>query len=177
MHDLASRRAFPFLDSLEADAEALRAEIDSVEDEHWAPMSGYQVGCVGFVLYAGRWSAEFPNADLAANRARCPNAASYLDRIEGVELAGFMRLLPGALMHPHTDPRDDNLVRCILGLRLTAEEQAWWPEGAARLLDTRQSHWARNTGSHPRTTFVIDVRMPFAVPTGSFGSWRPGAPA
>ena len=176
MHDTETRSAYPFLDLLEAEADALRSEALAVEAASWAPMHGYQVGCVGFVLHTGRFARDFPDADLAANRARCPRADALLSRIGGIELAGFLCLTPGSLMHPHTDPRDDDLVRCHLGLQLTEEEQAWWPLGTARLMDIRQTHWARNAGAYPRITFVIDVRMPFVVADGAFGAWRPGAP-
>jgi aspartyl/asparaginyl beta-hydroxylase (cupin superfamily) len=101
---------------------------------------------------------------------------AVLERIEGVEMAGFLRMVPGGRVLPHTDPRDAFLVRAHLGLRLTAEEQAWWEPGTVRLMDTRQSHWNRNLDDVPRFTMIVDVRMPFAIPVGAWGPWRPDAP-
>lgn len=177
VHDAETRRAYPFLDLLEAEVDALRAEVLAVEPALWVPMPGYQTGFVGFVLDPGPWGRDFPTVDFAANRARCPAATALVARIPGVELAGFLRVAPGGVMQPHTDPRDDHVVRCLLGLQLTVEEQAWWRPGTARLMDTRQSHWARNAGDYPRVTMVLDVRMPFVVPEGAWGRWRPDAPA
>ncbi len=175
VHDAETRRAYPFLDLLEAHADALLAEIEPVALDRWAPMHGYQAGCFGFVLDPGVRSHEFPDADFAANRASCPTAAALATRVPGVRLAGFLRVEPGGLMLPHTDPRDDDVVRVHLGLRLPVEEQAWWRPGTARLMDTRQMHWARNLGDYARLTMVMDVRMPFVV-EGRWGQWRPDDP-
>lgn len=175
-HDAPTRVAYPFLDLLEGAVSALRAEATALEPEAWMPMQGYQEGCVGFVLEPGRYGHEFTAVDFPAHRARCPVASALVARIAGVELAGFLRVEPGGRMLPHTDPRDDRLVRCHLGLQLTLEEQAWWPPGTARLMDTRQSHWARNDGSYPRVTMVVDVRMPFVVADNLWGAWRPDEP-
>ncbi|MDP2304762.1 MAG: aspartyl/asparaginyl beta-hydroxylase domain-containing protein [Pseudomonadota bacterium] len=176
MHDAETRRAYPFLELLEAEVDALREEALSLDAALWMPMQGYQTGCVGFILDGGRFSHEFTAIDLHANRARCPRATALAARIPGVELAGFLRIEPGGSMLPHTDPRDDHLVRGHLGLQLTEEEQAWWAPGSARLMDTRLSHWARNLGAFPRVTMVVDVRMPFVVPDGAWGPWRPDEP-
>lgn len=168
--------AYPFLSLVEAHADALLAEAKAVPAALWSPMRGYQTACHGFVLEAGRFAHEFPDADFPAHKARCPTAARLAGAVPGVVLAGFLRMDPGGSMLPHTDPRDDDMVRCHLGLQLPAEEQAWWRPGTARLMDTRQSHWARNPSDYPRYTFVLDVRMPFVVPSGAFGQWRPDDP-
>lgn len=169
-------RAYPFLDRLEADVVELLGEALALDPALWTPMQGYQTGCLGFILEPGRFSHEFASTDFDVNRARCPRAAALITAIPGVELAGFLRVEPGGSMLPHTDPRDDHLVRAHLGLQLTEEEQAWWPAGSARLMDTRLSHWARNLGDFPRITMVLDVRMPFVVPEGAWGPWRPDEP-
>ncbi len=176
MHDAETRRTYPFLDLLEAEVDAVRAEALALEDGMWMAVHGYQTAFSAYVLHTSRWAHDFPSVDFAANRARCPRTAALVDRVPGVELAGFERVEPGGVMLPHTDPREDTLVRCILGVELTEEEQAWWPARTARLLDTRQVHWARNLGDTPRITLVLDVRMPFVVPDNAWGQWRPDAP-
>jgi beta-hydroxylase len=176
MHDATTRRDYPFLDLLEDHAEALRDEALAVPLSAWSPMHGYQSGCFGYVLEPGRWSGDFPGADFAAHRAACPLAAALISRVPGVELGSFLRMEPGGTMLPHTDPRDDRLVRVHLGLQLPEEERAWWVPGTARLMDTRQTHWARNPGTHSRVTMVLDVRMPFVAPDNAWGPWRPDDP-
>ncbi|MDO9280307.1 MAG: aspartyl/asparaginyl beta-hydroxylase domain-containing protein [Pseudomonadota bacterium] len=177
MHDEETRRAYPFLALMEEEVDAIRAEALAIDAALWKPMQGYQTGCNGYILDSGRFSHEYTGTDYDANRARCPAATALVARIAGVELAGFLRVEPGGVMLPHTDPRDDHLVRAHLGLQLTDEEQAWWRPGTVRLMDTRLSHWARNLGDFPRVTMVVDVRMPFVVPDGAWGPWRPDDPA
>ena len=176
MHDAATRLRYPFLDLLEAHVDAIRAEALALSPADFVPMAGYQRDCHGFPLFAGPWAGGFPGVDFADHQARCPRTVAVAAQIPGLFLCGFLRLGPGGAMGVHTDPREDHTVRCHLGLRLTTEEQAWWPEGAARLMDTRTAHWARNDEAYARLTLVIDVTMPFVVPTGAFGRWRPDRP-
>lgn len=176
MYDAETRRLYPFLDLLESNVEIIRAEVLALDPNEFAPVHGYQEGCTGYVLEPGPWSKDFPGADFAAHRARCPKTTALLAEIGGIELGGFLKFEPGAKMGVHTDPRDDHIVRCHLGLRLCEDEQAWWPEGRARLMDTRQPHWARNDGDYPRITMCVDVRMPFVVPDAAWGPWRQDAP-
>lgn len=175
-YDEATRRTYAFLDPVEEGAADIRREALALEPEAWAVMPGYPKGWTGFVLDVGKWTADFPGVDFAANRARCPRTWEIVASLSGVQLAGFLRLEPGITIAPHADPREDDVIRCHLGLRLPAAEQAWWPEGRARLMDVRRTHWARNDGAEPRITMVLDVRMPFVVPSDAWGEWRPGMP-
>lgn len=176
MYDAATRAAYPFLDVLDAAAADLRAEALALPADAWLPARGYSDGVAVAVFLAERFQKEFTPEGVAAVRARSPVAARVIDSIDGARLAGFQRFLPGATMAVHTDPRADRMVRCILGLQLPALERTWWPEGTARLLDTRQPHWARNDDPLPRYTLVVDVLMPFVVDSGTWGPWRPDAP-
>ncbi len=176
MYDAETRRAYAFLDLLEANVDVIRAEALSVDPSEFSQMPGYQRWCTGYVLEPGPWGHDFPGVDFAEHRARCPRTAAILSEIGNIQLGGFLRFAAGGAMGVHTDPRDDHVVRCHLGLRLCEDEQAWWPEGRARLMDTRQPHWARNDGTYTRITMVVDVRMPFVVPDGAWGPWRPDAP-
>ncbi len=151
----------------------IRAEVDAIEPSAFVPMPNYPSGWTAFLLDAGRWESEFPRVDFDANRRRCPHTYRTIAGIEGLMLGGFLRLEPGGSIGPHEDFRDDDMVRCHLGLHLPVAEQGYWPELAARLMDVRQTHSARNDGDQARVTLVIDVRMRFVVPTGSFGSWQP----
>jgi hypothetical protein len=175
MHDTPTRLAYPFLDLLEAHVDALRDEALALDPSLWGPMPEYP-GVLVYVLDAGPWKAGYPDLDAALNRARCPNTMAVVEQIAGVELAGFLCVPPGVSMAPHTDPRDDDVVRCHLALVLPPDEQAWWPEGHARLMDSRQLHSVQNDAPVPRYTFILDARMPFVVPENAWGPWRPTDP-
>ena len=176
MYDAATRAAYPFLDALDAAAPQLRAEALALPPDAWLPAQGYSDGVEVAVFVAERFQKEFTAEGVAAVQAACPHAVRVVGGIDGARLAGFQRFRPGATMALHTDPRADRMVRCILGLQLPALERSWWPEGTARLLDTRQPHWARNDDERPRYTLVIDVLMPFVVDSSTWGPWRPDEP-
>jgi len=172
VYDDATRSAYPFLGPLEAAAPDLLAEVQRLDEALWAPAQGYSDGVHVCVFEAGRFLHEFDADAVARARAACPAAVAVVGTIEGVRLAGYQRFVRGAGMAVHTDPRANNMVRCILGLQLPAREQAWWPPGRARLLDTRLPHWARNDDDAPRYTLVLDIQMPFAVDSSGWPPWR-----
>jgi hypothetical protein len=144
VYDDATRPAYPFLGPLEAAAPGLLAEVKRLDEALWAPAQGYSDGVHVCVFEAGRFLHELDAAAVARARAACPAAAAVVGTIEGVRLAGYQRFVRGAGMAVHTYPRANSMVRRILGLQLRTREQAWWPPGRARLLDTRLPHWARN---------------------------------
>lgn len=175
-HDPALLALYPFVSVLEREAEAMRAEADRIDPSAWVAMPNYPSGWTAFLLDAGPWAHEFRGFDVEANRRACPHTWRVVQSIAGMKVAGFMRLEPGVVIEPHTDHREDDMVRAHLGLRLPKGERARWPELTVRLMDVRVSHSARNDGPDPRLTFMIDVRMPFAVPSTGFGPWSPGDP-
>lgn len=172
MYDETTRAAYPFLARLEAAAPDLLAEVAALDEARWAVAQGYSDGVHVCVFEAGRFLHEFDAAAVERARADCPAAAAVVGTIEGVRLAGYQRFVHGAGMAVHTDPRANNMVRCILGLQLPTAEQAWWPPGRARLLDTRLPHWARNDDAAPRYTLVLDIQMPFPVDSSGWPPWR-----
>lgn len=175
MHDEATRSDYPFLDLLEQHFQAIREEALAVPEHRWVDMPLYP-GLQVHLLDVGMWADNYPPVDFDAHRAASPRTMALIEKVDGVEVAGFLRMPAGVSMRKHTDPRDDELVRCHLGLVLPESEQGWWPEGKARLMDPRQPHWAKNDSSRYRMTFVIDVRMPFVVPDNAWGPWRPDDP-
>lgn len=171
------RGRFPFLDVLEAHTETFLRELAQLSPEDFVPMpsaESYAGTWLAFPLHLGPWAHEFHGVDLAANRARCPETAAVLDTLEHVTVGGFLMLEPGGVIKPHADIRDDDVIRAHLGLRLAPHERETWAEGTARVMDIRMQHEARNEGDTPRITLMVDVRMPFAIPTGVLPVW--GAP-
>ena len=168
----------PELKLVEAAAAALRAEVLALPRELFVALPSHEqyTGIwTAFLLRAGRWEHEYPGVDFAANRARCPQATALLEKLPAVNVAGFLRLEPGAELRPHQDHREDQEVRVHLALQLPPEEAAYWPEGTARLLDVRQPHAARNPSDRPRLTFTMDLHVPFIVTPDMIPPWGPPA--
>jgi aspartyl/asparaginyl beta-hydroxylase (cupin superfamily) len=166
------RDRFPFLAALEQAAPAIAREALALEGELFRKTPETEVYSGDwrtFLLVADEFGDEYEEVDLAANRGRCPATTRVLDAVEGVTGAGFTWLGPGSELTPHKDPRDDHAVRCHLAIRLPPNERSGWPEGTARLLETRVLHALKNDGSEPRITLLVDVMMPFEVPTGAVG--------
>jgi hypothetical protein len=167
---------FPFLGFLEANVqtfleEGVAAPVDAYTT---MPCEGtYEGAWRALPLAIGRWGHEFPGVDFARNRALCPRSYALLTQVEGLSVGGFLRVEEGTTIYPHEDLRDDNEIRAHLGLRLPAHERGYWPEGTARVIDIRMRHEARNPGPGPRITLMVDVRMPFVVPTGALPAWGP----
>lgn len=171
-----ARSRFPFLDLLDRHAGALLAEFASLPPSVFIPMPSTE-------MYEGVWTAcivkldqygeEFGGLDVSANRRLCPVASMVIDQIPGTIVAGYLALAPGASLRLHSDIREDDVIRAHLGLRLSPHEMGYWRQGTARPMDIRMPHSARNTGELPRITFMVDVRMPFGVPTGSVPPWNP----
>jgi aspartyl/asparaginyl beta-hydroxylase (cupin superfamily) len=167
---------FPFVATLEAAWRELLEEFHTLDPAGFIGMPSqemYEGAWSIYPLAIGPWAHEFPGLDLDRNRRGAPVAMRTLAQIPGVELAGFQRIEPGTRLKVHTDFRDDDVIRCHLGLRLHADERRWWEEGRARVMDVRMPHRAANPGPGPRVTFVLDVRLPFIVPTGTLPDWTP----
>lgn len=168
--DEATRRKFPFVDVLEQHAARFRQDALAAPLDHFVPMpsrENYDGNWRCYPLYLGAWGHEYPGVDLEANRRRFPETVRILDGIEGLFLAGFMRLEPRSEIKTHTDFRGDDEVRCHVALQVPEHEASSWPVGRARLMDVRVPHAARNPDVLPRLTLLVDVRMPFVIPVGS----------
>jgi aspartyl/asparaginyl beta-hydroxylase (cupin superfamily) len=168
-----ARSLFPFLAHLEAHAAIIREEALCLEERDFVQMPHYDRGWTAFLLDAGMWEHEFPGVDFAANRLRCPRTYEAVSAIEGLLVTGILRLAPGAVIAPHTDRSDDDVIRAHLGLVLPEREHAWWREGTARLMDVRKLHGARNDSDAPRLTLVVDVRMRVPFDRAAIAPWTP----
>jgi hypothetical protein len=169
--------SFPFLSFLEANFQTFLEEALAAPVDAYVTMPSdetYEGTWRALPLAIGPWGHEFPGVDYAKNRALCPRTFALLQQVEGLTVGGFLRVEAGTTILPHQDFRDDHEIRAHLGLRLPEHEAAYWPEGTARVIDIRVRHGASNPGPGPRITLMVDVRMPFVVPTGAVPAW--GAP-
>lgn len=168
--------ARPWLDHLEAHADVFRREALALTDDDFVVMpdaSTYGGSWQACPLLLTQWAEDFPAALLERNRARCPESYALLSRIDGLLVAGILRLAPHSVIKPHEDFRDDDVLRAHLAVQLPPDEQRYWPEGTAKLMDIRARHEAANPTSEPRLTVVVDVRFPYAVPDGIVPPWGP----
>ena len=171
------RERFGFLERLEAHADVFRNEALALEEESFYCMpeaANYSGGSwSAYLLQLEQFQQDFPLVSLEKNRGRCPKTWAVVSALPGLVIAGFMRLAPNAEIRPHRAKRDDDVIRAHVGLQLPADEQLYWPEGSARLMDIRALHAAQNRSDRPRLTLCVDVRMPFVIHDGEIPAWGP----
>ncbi len=169
------RSQFPFMDPLEAGADVFRREALALPDDAFVPLPDESTYIDGkwevCLLKLDQYADDFPPGILEANRARCPETWARIQALDGLVVAGIMRLSAGGRIRRHVDRRDDDVVRVHLALQLAEGEQSYWAPGTARLMDIRQSHQAKNDGDRDRVTLCCDFRMPFAIPEGVIPPW------
>ena len=167
----------PRLELLRASAEAMRQECLALRAEDFDSLQNggaYSESWGAFPLWLELWGEDFPGIDLRANRARCPRTVAVLDQLDGLVMSGFMRLAPGGRIVPHSDLREDRVIRAFLSLQLPPYERQWWPELTTRLLDVRHTHQAWNDWDRARHVLCCDFRLEVEVPTGATSSeWTP----
>ncbi len=151
---------FPFVAGLEASAEAIRDELESVRGPGagfvpWPETGLYGAGWDVFGFYAF-------GQRLDGNCARCPRTAAAVEAVPGLTTAGFSRLAPGARIRPHTG-YTDRVLRCHLGLvtppdcalRVGSETRAW-VRGRCLVFDDTREHEAWNRSSEERIVLLLD---------------------
>jgi hypothetical protein len=168
---------YSFLADLEAGTAEFLAEVLALPEEAYVPLpdsstykNGYWDVCL---LKLEQYAEDFPDALLDDNRRRCPKTWARLSELDGLIVAGFMRLTPGTIISEHTDIRDDNVIRVHLALQLPEADRRYWRDGTARLMDIRQPHHAENLEEYDRITLCCDFRVPEPIPDGVIPPWNP----
>ena len=165
--------AFPWVAALEAEADAIRAELNGVmrrpEDiPTFHAMSPDQAR----ISKGDNWKTFVMRAfghRIDDNCAACPNTAALLDGLPGLQNAWFSILAPGYHIPPHRGPTKA-LVRCHLGLRIPAKAaDCWirvgdqvrhWEDGRCLLFDDTFEHEVRNDTAESRVVLFLDVERP-----------------
>ena len=177
MSNQKSVQDYPFISSLEAGAADFLAEALALPEEAYVPLPDSSTYVNGrwevCLLKLEQYADDFPDALVDQNRGRCPKTWARLSGLEGLMVAGFMRLTPGTTIPEHVDIRDDNVIRVHLALQLPEAELTYWRDGTARLMDIRQPHRAKNLSHRDRITLCCDFRMPDPIPEGSVPPWNP----
>ena len=175
---------FPWAAELEANWEAIRAELDEVLKDpaalpRFQDISKDQVAITQddkwktFFLYGFGYRAE-------ANCIRCPETTRAVEQIPGMKTAFFSILAPGKHIKAHRGAYK-GLLRCHLGLKVPEPKEACrirvedeirhWEEGQCMIFDDTYQHEVWNDTDGQRVVLFIDVVRPFAEPVATLNEF------
>lgn len=176
------RRHFPWLEALEAQTDAIRAELtalladpgealrpyvrmdDGTPDSIWSPLDGRLDWGACFL-----WEYGAPNQPVLD---RCPATAAALATVPGAHIPGrapsafFSMLRPRTRIPPHTGVTNTRAIVHLpliippgCGFRVGGETRAW-EEGKAFVFDDTIEHEAWNDSDALRAVLIFDVWNP-----------------
>ena len=177
------RSDFPWLDTIEAAADDIRAELMTVlvsDREGLEPYVAYPEGTPlnqwKELNKSRRWSAYFlwnQSAPQPAHLARCPRTAQALKAAPQCDVAGraptayFSILDANTQIPPHTGVTNTRLTVHLplivppgCGFRVGSETREWVP-GKAWVFDDTIEHEAWNRSDTPRGILIFDIWNPF----------------
>ena len=181
------REDFPWLDTIEAASDEIRAELMSVlisDREGLEPYVAYREGVPlnqwKELNKSRRWSAYFlwnQSVSQRAHLARCPRTADALRSAPQCDVAGrgptaFFSILDAhTRIPPHTGVLNTRLTVHLplivppdCGFRVGSETRAWLP-GKAWVFDDTIEHEAWNESDAPRAILIFDIWNPFLSET------------
>ena len=176
------RALFPWFEALEAQTDAIRAELLSLwaeDDPDFRPYVAYDptqpANQWAELNHSPRWSAWFLWEDGVrndANCARCPATAAAVERVPLLDTPGkapsvmFSILQPRTRIPPHTGSTNARttvhlplVVPPGCGFRVGAETRSW-REGVAWAFDDTIEHEAWNDSDQVRAILILDVWNP-----------------
>jgi aspartyl/asparaginyl beta-hydroxylase (cupin superfamily) len=158
--------SFSYIPTIESCAEKIRMEclaLPSDAFDPWVQRAMYNSGWDVYGLLA--WGHLLPSS-----LSKCPATAAMLERIPGVQTAGFSRLRAGAHITPHRG-WVTNVYRVHLGLVIpencamtVAGETKTWEEGRCLIFDDTSVHEAWNRSQSDRVVLLLDVLRPGCQP-------------
>lgn len=178
------RELFPWYANLEAQTEAIRAEMWAVlaEDQHFEPFLGHvddQETLQKFLHGDGAmpaWNAFFfyrHGARYEANMARCPRTAAALAEAplchvrEHAPEVCFSVLTPGSHILPHRGVTNTRVVTHLAlvvpdncALEISGQTQTW-QEGKCFSFDDTFEHEAYNRSADTRVVMLLDAWNPY----------------
>jgi beta-hydroxylase len=155
---------YPFTRLLKANWETICAEAEIVKSrmDVWPEKQ----------LYDGRWDTfglyGF-GSKRTKNCALCPKTTEVIERIPGLQMAGFSRLAPGTHIKPHCgyDGWAQYVLRCHLALKVNdgcalrvGPETRQWQQGKTMVFCDATEHEAWNRGTEERIVLLLDFRNP-----------------
>ncbi len=153
-----------FTATLERHFPQIRDEYLSLPDDEYIPW--FEPGAYNHGWWiTGFFSLEYSDKEewFRRVRARCPVTWRVLQEIEGLHLASFSALDPGAIVYPHAD-QDSGTIRVHLPLVIPEGCEMWidgqvhrWQEGRCFVFDNRLTHAAHNPTQRRRGLLLFNV--------------------
>jgi aspartyl/asparaginyl beta-hydroxylase (cupin superfamily) len=176
------RTLFPWLETLEAATETIKAELEALlasDPEDFAPYIAFPPGVPvnqwAELNQSRRWSALFLWRDGVRQEkpcALCPRTAALLDTLPLMRQAGFAptvtfsQLEPHTRIPPHTGSTNSRLLVHLplilpgpARFRVGAQTRDW-RMGEAWVFDDTIEHEAWNDADAPRTIMIFDIWNP-----------------
>lgn len=175
---------FPWVQDVEADWLAARAELDTVMKYRDA-MPSFQdiMKEVGTIQQDDQWKTFFLRGvgmDCEENAKRCPNTMKVLEKIPGCTTAFFSILSPHKHIPEHRGPWA-GVLRLHLGLlapperhlcRIRIADQVYaWEEGRCVVFDDTYNHEVWNDTDHFRVVLFVDFVRPLRWPLNLINNW------
>lgn len=157
---------FPYIATIEEAAAQVREECLALPAETFDPWVQREMYGTGWDLYGLiAWGHTLP-----ASQQTCPATTAMLQRLPGVQTAGFSRLRPGTHIKPHRG-WVTNVYRLHLGLVVpgdctmtVAGETRTWQEGRCLIFDDTSVHESWNRSTTDRIVLLLDVLRPGCQP-------------
>jgi beta-hydroxylase len=176
-HPIFDNAAFPWVRDIEAQTDAIRAELMEVlKDRERLPAFHEISADVATITRDDQWKTfAFLGYGMRAERnlARCPATAAALKTIPGLRTAFFSILEPGKRIPPHKGPYN-GVLRLHLGLVVPEpRENCWievggqryaWREGEAVIFDDLYVHQVHNDTDGVRVVLFVDFERPCRAP-------------
>ncbi|HEY1415891.1 MAG TPA: aspartyl/asparaginyl beta-hydroxylase domain-containing protein [Caulobacteraceae bacterium] len=176
------REEFPWLETLEAETDAIREEAQAVWGEGGPGLEPYieyppgaPVDQWAELNHSQRWTAFHLLRDgkpVEANCMRCPRTMAALTAVDQPQIQGrspaamYSILRPRTRIPPHTGVSNTRVVLHLpliipegCGFRVGGETRQW-REGEAWVFDDTVNHEAWNDSDRPRAIFMCDVWSP-----------------
>ena len=176
------RAQFPWVPALEAQTDAIRAELEDAlaqSQDQFSPYIAYNPGEPvnqwAELNHSPRWSS-YPlwrgGEPVPDNLARCPQTAAALAQVEMAEIGGlcpnamFSALAPHTQIPPH---HGETNARLVVHLPLIVPpgctyrvgfERTGWTVGEVLIFDDTLEHEARNDSDDLRVVLIFDVWNP-----------------
>jgi len=181
------RGDFPWLDSIEAATDDIRAELIDVLAEDRVSLEPYVTQGTGRTIeqkwrelhHSLRWSVYYLWREGVAypqHIARCPRTVAALESWPRCEVPGcsptavFSILDAKTRIPPHTGVNNTRLVVHVplivppgCGFRVGGEQREWQP-GKAFVFDDTIEHEAWNDSNEPRAVLILDIWNPALSP-------------
>lgn len=170
-------KLFPWAPSVEADAPAVRAELEALLQDRASIPPLHEISADQRPITTDdKWRSFFLFAfgkRVEENCRRCPATAAALERIPGMTSAFFSILAPGKHIPEHRGPYN-GVLRYHLGVLIPDTDGACrirvggetrrWREGGSLFFDDTFPHEAWNESPRDRVVLFVDFRRPLPFP-------------